>query len=46
MTRLKRIVAVLFVLALIAAVVSCEVAIWRDCRVNNGWLTCLRVMSK
>lgn len=33
-------------LALLTLVVSCEISVWKDCRQENGWFTCMRMLSK
>lgn len=30
---------------LLAAVVSCEVSIWRECRTDHSWLYCMKVLG-
>lgn len=37
-------VGLLFVLVLVG-VVSCEVSVWRECRVDHSWYYCVRVLN-
>lgn len=38
-------IVILFAL-LAVGVVSCEVSVWQECRIDHSWYYCMRVLNK